>query len=234
MINLNYLQVALIFGISGACRKHELVNIKVGDIEKQGDLLVVQIPETKTNKSRFFTVCGTFTEIVQKYIGLRPKHAVTNRFFLNYQKGKCTIQVIGENKFAKMPKEIATFLKLPDAELYTGHSFRRSSATLLADSGAPITAVKRLGGWKSTAVAEGYIEESVQNSAKRSSTILSAIDLPPNFSKKYKDASEIQFQQNLEISDSFKAGPSTSHNVTSHVSGQTLKFENCNVTINYN
>ena len=57
-----------------------------------------------------------------------------------------------------MPNVIASFLKLTNPELYnTGHSFRRTSATLLIEAGGDITAVKKLGGWKSTTVAEGYI-----------------------------------------------------------------------------
>jgi integrase len=39
-----------------------------------------------------------------------------------------------------MGKEIANYLKLPEAENYTGHSFRRSSATILVDAGADIIA----------------------------------------------------------------------------------------------
>jgi hypothetical protein len=38
---------------------------------------------------------------------------------------------------------------------------RNYSATLLADSGTDITCVKRHGGWKSTSVAEGYLENSI-------------------------------------------------------------------------
>jgi integrase len=48
-------------------------------------------------------------------------------------------------------------------ELYTGHSFRRSSATLLANAGEGIIGVKQIEGWKSTSVAEQYIEDSVSN-----------------------------------------------------------------------
>ena len=53
-----------------------------------------------------------------------------------------------------MPQKIAQFLKLTNPELYTGHCFRRTSATLLIDAGGDITALKRHGGWKSTAVTE--------------------------------------------------------------------------------
>ena len=48
-------------------------------------------------------------------------------------------------------------------EEYTGHSCRRSSATLLADSGEDLTFVKRHDGWRSNSVVEGYIEDSLNN-----------------------------------------------------------------------
>ena len=93
----------------------------------------------------------------------RPESCPTDRFFLQYFKGKCTRQPIGINKFGAMPKDIALYLMLPNAEKFTGHSFRRTSATLLVDAGADITALKRHGGWKSNSVAEGYIADSLTN-----------------------------------------------------------------------
>lgn len=69
--------------------------------------------------------------------------------------------------------------------------FRRSAATLVADSGADITTIKRLGDWKSTTVAEGYIQESIQNKAKISKVIESAVALSST-SKKPDQKSENQ------------------------------------------
>ena len=112
-------------------------------IKEQGQLLIVNLPTTKTKKPRIFVISEEFVEIVKKYKALRPSAMVTNRFFINYTKGKCTKQVIGRNKIALMPRIIANFLNLDNPELYTGHSFRRTSATLLADSGANITTLKR-------------------------------------------------------------------------------------------
>jgi len=67
---------------------------------------------------------------------------------------------VGIHSFGSMPSKIAIFLKLENPTQYTGHCFRRSSATVLAGHGADITTLKRHGGWKSTTVAEGYIEHS--------------------------------------------------------------------------
>jgi hypothetical protein len=99
-----------------------------------------------------------------------------NRFFLNYQRGKCRKQPTGINKFGNISREIAEFLKFPQPASYTGHCLRRSSATILVDSGANITALKRHGGWRSTTVAEGYIDHSLQNKVQTADKILHSIE----------------------------------------------------------
>ena len=76
--------------------------------------------------------------------------------------GKCTCQVIGIHKFESIPREIASYLDLEKVEEYTTHAFRLTSATVLADAGADNLALKLHGGWKSDAVVQGYIEESVE------------------------------------------------------------------------
>lgn len=58
---------------------------------------------------------------------------------------------------------IATYPNLSDATLYTRQCMRRILATLLEDSCADLATVKRLGKWKSTSVAEDYIEFSVKS-----------------------------------------------------------------------
>lgn len=156
-----------IFGLFGATRCDELYNLSVNDVRSEGNVLVVTINQTKTYKSRMFTVVpeGTVNhvDIVMKYRNLRPQHTPHNSFFVFYNRGKCSTQRVGIHKISSVPKLIATFLGLSELERYTGHSLRRSSATLLADKGANITDLKRLGGWKSSTIAESYVEESVQH-----------------------------------------------------------------------
>lgn len=143
------------FGVAGACRRGELTNITINDVEQHGNMFLVGIPHRKTHRPRSFTITGEFYEIVARYQKLRPPLAKSNRFFLQFRDGRCTVQPIGINKFGAMPKLIAEYLQLPNADQYTGHSFRRSSASLLADTGAHRTIIKRHGGWKFTSVAEG-------------------------------------------------------------------------------
>ena len=91
--------------------------------------------------------------------------------------GKCENRPIGINTIGSMPKKIAQFLGLPEPELYTGHSFRRTSATMLVDGGGDVTRLKRHTVHKSTAVAEGYINESLQNKIDTSHIITKAVKI---------------------------------------------------------
>ncbi|KAG4076779.1 hypothetical protein HA402_009125 [Bradysia odoriphaga] len=177
-------KVVLIFGICGACRTDELTRITRDDVERHGDLFLVKLQTTKTKVSGSFTINGKFAMIVQKYIDLRPNRVEgKDRFFMNYQRGKCTVQFIGKNKFAQMPRRIAAYLGLPEVDRYTGHTFRRTSATILANSGADLETIMRHGRWRTGSCAKGYIEDSLQYKAKTGQmihcSILGSSSAPP-------------------------------------------------------
>lgn len=125
------LQVVLIIGISGACRKQELRNMRPEHIEDTGKCLIIHIPDPKTRRS--FVVPETFYPTCKKYMNLRPPGPLP--FFLNYINEQCTKQCVGINKFGSITKEIAEYLDLPDANKYTSHCFRRQEATILVDAG---------------------------------------------------------------------------------------------------
>ncbi|KAJ8975526.1 hypothetical protein NQ317_003331 [Molorchus minor] len=97
---------------------------------------------------------------------------IEDRLFLFYKAGKCSSQPVGKNTMGKIPSVVASYLKLPDVACYTRHCLRRSSATLLADAGVDITTIKRHAGWKSTTVAEGYVENSIENKTKIANQVL--------------------------------------------------------------
>lgn len=80
---------------------------------------------------------------------------------------------------SEVPKSIATFLDLPDPTNYTGHCFRRTSATLLANAGANLTTLKQHGRWRSSSVAEGYIENLLHTKKKIYDKIVNSENLPP-------------------------------------------------------
>lgn len=141
-------------------------------------MLIINIPDSKTKTQRSFVVSEYFYPTVKKYMSiLRANHENNNRlsFFRKYSNGKCTKQNVGINTLGNVPSQIATYLGLPDAKTYTGHCFRRTSATILVDAGGDLLDLKRHGGWQSSAVAEGYVDNSMSSKAKNSTKITSAI-----------------------------------------------------------
>ncbi|KAJ8966924.1 hypothetical protein NQ317_002377 [Molorchus minor] len=134
----------------------------------------IAISNLLPTKSRIFVVTdvGNMLELFRKYLSLRPPHVKHKRLFLYYKAGKCSSQPVGKNTMGKIPSVVASYLKLPDVACYTGHCLRRSSATLLADAGVDITTMKRHAGWKSTTVAEGYVENSIENKTKIANQVL--------------------------------------------------------------
>lgn len=159
------MKVAFLIGLGGACRTNELVKMSTDDVEMLESKIVVTIPDSKTHKKRFFAVLseGDINPVAlfKKYIALRPRHVTHKRLFISYRNGKCTIQPCGINFFSKIPKKIASYLKLENPAMYTGHCIRRSSATLLVNAGGDILQLQELGGWESSKVAKEYLEENL-------------------------------------------------------------------------
>ncbi|KAK4884868.1 hypothetical protein RN001_001139 [Aquatica leii] len=195
-------KTALIIGISGACRTDELYQMKVSDVESLNNKISIVIPNTKTYHPRSFLITDVqWINIVAEYINLR-KHVEGEKFFQQLRFGKITKQSFGHNTIAQFPKKIATFLGLNNADSFTGHCFRRTSATLLANRGGDVLQLKRLGGWKSSSVAEGYVENSSEGQEKVAQLLSSA---------------KTKIQQ--------EAIPSTSHDPANIVTASTSKHE---------
>jgi len=171
-------QVVLIFGVIRACRGGELTTITIGNVKDGGNEISVHIPTTKTKVPKDYIIGGEFAKITREYMKLRPTNSKTDRLFMQYRKGKCVNQVMGKYSIAKVPKDIASFLKLPEPNSYTGHSFRATSTTIAADAGTTLEDLKRLGPWKSIYVCEQYIRKSKANKRKISNMIGGAINLP--------------------------------------------------------
>lgn len=207
--NEHYLniKVAMLFGIAGACRRDELYNMKIEDIKDNGSYISVVIPNTKTNIQRSFTIVNqendidmiNYLEIVRKYLNLRLQYSKLSQLFLSMRNGKICNQVVGRNTIGSWPSKIAKCLNLAEPQLYTGHAFRRSSATFLANKGVDVLGLKRHGGWRSSSVAEGYVEDSIHNKLEFSRKILH--ENPENISKNIETPSASISFQNTEVSN---------------------------------
>ncbi|KAJ8973037.1 hypothetical protein NQ317_004061 [Molorchus minor] len=158
-------KVVLILGISGACCREELTKMTVDDIEDKYSILIVKVPDTKTNIQQIFTVSNLdYIDVYRKYAALRPSYAASHRLIFKYKNQRCFNQVVGINCIGKMPSLLAKYLKLPNFNAYTGHCFRRTSATLLANAGGRL--------YKSSTVAKEYVEDSIDNKIQISNKIL--------------------------------------------------------------
>lgn len=153
----------MIMKVNGACRANELYAMKNNDLKYFEGCIQVYVPHTKTKVPRHFLITDSFYNIVKKYADLHPNNIPSSSFFLNFQNGKCTNQIIGINKFGAMGKDVAKFLGIANPERYTGHCLRRSSVTLCANERATTKVLKRHGGRKSTSVEEGCIADSKRN-----------------------------------------------------------------------
>lgn len=170
--------------------------MSINDIEYKDDLIVVSLPKTKNYLPRSFAITTPkWIDLIKKYISLRPKNITIERFFLTYRNGYCISCPIGIHTIGKMPKLIAVFLKLPNPELFSGHCFRRSSASHIANKGGDLITIKQHGGWKSSAVAEGYIDTSMKrkievaqmfSSEQNTSSGCSSVSQPQSSNKKSK------------------------------------------------
>ena len=68
-------------------------------------------------------------------------------------------RALGKNHVAGTAKAIAVACGL-DPENYSGHSFRRSAASELANSGGSTLELQNAGNWDSSKIAQGYVAES--------------------------------------------------------------------------
>ncbi|XP_073963880.1 uncharacterized protein [Choristoneura fumiferana] len=156
------MKVALVFGIYGACRPYDLVRLRNRDIQKISDqVMLVNVMRNPKVVDRTFVIQDKYIKLVEKYQALRPPRMGNNdRFFVYYRNGKCTRQYIGKNAIAFFAKKIAVFLKLPDAQLYSGHCFRHAAALNLAQPGANPLIVRQSRGWSTNVDEAEYLDES--------------------------------------------------------------------------
>lgn len=129
-------QVILILGFCGAMRCKELCHLNLNDVEDVGSKFIVSVQDNKNFYPRTFVIMNQYYNLVKKYIALRPENCTNERFLLCYKSGYCIRQPIGKNKISVVPQNVARFLNLPNPPAYTGHCFRRTSTTLLANAGA--------------------------------------------------------------------------------------------------
>lgn len=203
--------------------------MKMLDVTFFEEKISVEIPDSKTHTSRSFLITDPiWVKIVRDYINLRENIEI-DRLFVQLRGGIARNQPIGHNTIANYSQKIATFLNLENSKGFTGHALRRTAATLLANSGANVLQLKRLGGWKSSTVAEGYVDSSMENKTK-TAVMLSQRAMSSEAVASSSQTSVIQQQINLSTKETTvgDASAGTGLNISINT------YNNSNVTINFN
>ncbi len=78
---------------------------------------------------------------------------------------------LGRTTIAETPRVVAKFLKLQNAEKYTGHGLRATGATWMADHGATELELMQAGNWKNPNIAREYIRQSLASQRRRTQLI---------------------------------------------------------------
>lgn len=152
------------------------------------------------------------------------------------------MQTIRINKFRSFGKQVATYLRLPSPEKYTGHCLRRSSATIFTDGGGGANTIdlKLHGGWKSSSVTESCVERSITNKMNTATEILQQV-LPCSSSAPNVPTTPVNFTNSSNCLNINNNSSSVSNSIfTSYVDFEKnsipcINITNCqNITFNFN
>ena len=163
--------------ISGGLRSSEMRMLTFKDVILKGDVYEITLLRKKQNgekKTSMFIVPASLAVHITNYI--KTLTAVIGEPSGAFVKGTPIKKCSGISKFVDQPmgknmlylfgKDVAISLGLDNPEQNTGHCFRRTSATIAADSGATPHQMQRAFGWKSVSTEQKYIDESGSGARK--------------------------------------------------------------------
>ncbi|KAM9986432.1 hypothetical protein ACTFIY_010847 [Dictyostelium cf. discoideum] len=157
-----YKKIVLIVGYFGALRSSEIHSLKricfylimKTDHSSIGQTVIIPFVFGSVNIKNIIDEYFALTSHLKTDAKLFSLFCIRSKKYKNQPMGIHTIQGV--------PQDIAIHNNLDDPLLYTSHSLRVSAATALAEKGATALQLQNFGGWKSIAVAEGYIRESAK------------------------------------------------------------------------
>ena len=148
----------------GLLRCSDVLKIRYADVQfdKKGRI-EVSFDHARKRKNPGFTylIPSLYGKLFQKYNKQLPESILPSDTYLRkyVKQFNCRKTVLGPRAVSKFVNICCEILHR-DPVGYTGHAFRRSAATNLADAGVSFVNLKRHGQWKSDSVAEGYIANS--------------------------------------------------------------------------
>ncbi len=177
---------------SGGLRCDELHRLKIGSLALTEDGYEVtfthakQLGEVKVNK--FLVPFNredlsiSFATKVKNYLEALGKltEDKDSNLFKGCMKGSHFVKnPMGKNTLHDIGKDVARELGFSDWEAYTGHCWRRSSATQVAGEGATTVDMKRQFGWKQETTAMRYIDSTRKQTLKMATMTTGQQDILP-------------------------------------------------------
>ena len=201
--------IAILLLYYGLLRIQDVEKITKDDVKynEKDDVYEVHFmyKRKRLNAGLIYIIPQVYTTYMRDYInqigtvaGDTEEEAKARKFLrnMNTKQGK-RLNNMGVNNIRSIARKAATQLGY-DAELskkFTGHAWRRSAATNLADEGVTLTNLKRHGQWQSEKVVEGYMANSKPLREERKNLLLPK-ELRP---EKDTDANEKQIRNVVNL-----------------------------------
>ena len=155
--------------VYGFLRSYELDAFTWEDMVFSDGRIIAHVHRKKkkgVKRSFKFIVEGSGVDVINKYKSLHQPEQLTGKFLKRIIVAKKSGvkyigQNIGKNTHSNFATMIAAYLGFTNSKDFTGHSWRRTGATILAETGVSAVVLQRAGGWSSSSVAEGYVDDSL-------------------------------------------------------------------------
>ena len=151
---------------STAARRSELSILTLSDIEKDGNEYRINIRRSKTDQIGTGRKIGVINgniilaaDYLRNWLDVHPLNEFSDPLFPRlHNSGECINNkpLSGES----IARRFGYWGRIAGYDGLTGHSTRRGAATEAARSGKNTLALKQLGGWKSSAMPERYVEDA--------------------------------------------------------------------------
>jgi len=161
-------QAVVVLSFFGGLRLEECLTLKLEQIIRSSVGYTITHKRCKQRSDDLFTKFvvpedGGFAEKLSIYltkINMQLDKFAGRVFYTASKKSHLKKQGMGRNTLALVPHELAKFLELPEGDVFTFHSFRRTSATSAADAGSTTEQLVDFFGWKNGSMCQEYISSS--------------------------------------------------------------------------
>ena len=172
-------KIIVLFAVFGGLRAGEIYEIQLKDVVCTPQVgLTITIHEHKTKKNNepqfqfqipadpdnpYMCPVKLWSRYMQYFPEKAPSHAFNNMNVSASKISSSDKQRMGKDKIKQVAKEVANRLNLNQGDRsFTGHSFRRTGASILAMKGVSLLQLKKWGSSKPGTVAQQVVDTSLK------------------------------------------------------------------------